>query len=122
VAIAADGMAIKPALSTVKRLLSLLGATEVIDFNTVKGLMDKERDEILSFIKGLNFNTEALEVHFTALDNSVTAPGGIFFLPPAVTTNYFSELMRQAEQAIGKCFRCLYLAFQAGNFDVASIQ
>ena len=81
IATASDAMAIKPGLQFSPQVNGIIGLTDppVMLTEKVKELSSKSEAEIATSLKTCKFNTQALEVHLTSMDDKVSRPVAVFY-------------------------------------------
>ena len=81
IATASDAMAIKPGLQFSPQVNGIIGLTDppVMLPEKVKELSSKSEAEIATSLKTCKFNTQALEVHLTLMDDKVSRPVAVFY-------------------------------------------
>lgn len=80
-ATASDAMAIKPGLQVSQQANGIIGLKDppVMLADEVKELLVKSDTEVLAHLKSRKFNTQALEVHLTSMDDKVSRPVAVFY-------------------------------------------
>ena len=81
IATASDVMAIKPGLQFSPQVNGIIGLTDppVMLPDKVKELSSKSDAEIATSLKTCKFNTQAIKVHLTLMDDKVSRPVAVFY-------------------------------------------
>lgn len=77
---ASDAMGIKPGLQVSSQVNGVIGLMEpsVLLPETVKPLLTKSDEEVANCLKNCKFNIQALEVHVTSIDDTVSQPVAVY--------------------------------------------
>ena len=78
---ASDAMAIKPGLQFSSQVNGVIGLVEppVLLPETVEELVSKPDLEVANHLKKCKFNSQALEVHVTSMDDTVSQPVAVYY-------------------------------------------
>ena len=106
---ASDAMAIKPGLQFAPQANGIIGLNScpVLTIDKVMELKSMSEGLVSQFLKDSKFRTQALEVHLTSMDDTVSKPVAVFYCDSAGGWEFVSEINRQVQRVIEKCEECL---------------
>lgn len=105
---ASDAMAIKPGLQVAQQANGIVGLLDppLLSLEQVKELQKMTYPDLREHLKTLQFNTQALEVHLTSLDDKVSRPVAVFYGVSQGGWQVVQSLYERL-QVINMCEACL---------------
>ena len=105
---ASDEMAIKPGLQFSSQVNGVIGLVEppVLLPETVKELVGKSDLEVANHFKKCKFNSQALEVHVTSMDDTVSQPVAVYYGGSQGGYQAVDDLHRSLH-TLGVCKACI---------------
>ena len=102
VCLAADGTALKPGLEYDEYSKTIVGATHIIDLDYVKDNVDPNIVELKT-----NIVTEASVTFMTSLDNQISLPVAVHYLPKSQNGQQTSLMYENIIQVCQMCSKCI---------------
>ena len=104
-----DGMLLKPALRYAPQLHRIIGLEDpyFLTFQQVKDLCSRSEEDILKYLKSLDFVSEAQEFRIASLDGLISFPVGCFFRSSKGGAARIKGYDQETQESLQVCKNCL---------------
>ena len=104
-----DGMLLKPGLRYAPQLHRVVGLEDpyFLTFQQVKDLCSRSEEDILKYLKSLDFASEAQEFRIASLDGLVSFPVGCFFRSSKGGSARIKGYDQDTQESLQVCKNCL---------------
>lgn len=104
-----DGMQLKPALRYASQLHQIVGLEDppFLTFDRVKDLCNMSNEDLGTYLKSVDFVSEAQEFRIASLDGLVSFPVGCFYRSCKGGSNKVKMYDHQTEKLIQSCKNCI---------------